>query len=239
MIDRDSPSTQITDLSPLFGMSLKYLSAKNIPCDDLSPIRDLPLTEYIAVGERMPPQLPNDYSWIQGVGAATVIVDPPRRYFEPDIRLFRGLNCANFNRLDKTEFWSGFDAGLARIEDYVGRVNKMSVDEQIRAIGQTLVEDGFDGPGSFTVENSRIVGLKIKLGRSNDGLWPLRPLGELRVLEIGSGDPQRFDLSALTNMHVEALNAPLMVLAQNRNVIREMKSLKTVNGRPVSEFLQQ
>ncbi|MEZ6093684.1 MAG: protein kinase [Pirellulaceae bacterium] len=228
--------TDITDLEPLRGMPIVDFNAREILCHDFSPLAGMQLTEPLWIDRRWQSRLIDDYSWLKGMPASSIIVDPPRRFYQPDLDILRNLKCIDFNWKPKGLFWEEFESELAKIQSFVDEIKSLPASEQRTQVFDQLMNSGYSEGTRLDIVDDQIVSIRLALKESNDGLWPLRALQQLRSVQITGDYPQKLDLSALIDMQIEELVAPEAVLVQNDCVLRVMQSLRTINGSPVSEY---
>lgn len=250
-------ATRVTDLSPLHGMPLKELYCSNTRVTDLTPLTGAPLTllhtEFTRVFDLSPlagmplkqlkfdQTLVSDLSIVEDLPLEQLSLSMPLFHERDENLLFqlpiKHLQSMQWETPDATAFWREFNARKKAAEAFVTASADLPPDEQVKVILAKLRE-GASGIGlKPTVVAGSITEATLTLSSESHDISPLRAFGSLRSLSL-EGGPATLDLSPIYSLPVESLECTAHQALRNQVGLREMPSLKTINGQPKRDFLK-
>ncbi|MCH7727898.1 MAG: hypothetical protein IH991_15685, partial [Planctomycetes bacterium] len=119
----------------------------------------------------------------------------------------------------------------------------LSPKEQVAAVITKLEELNAEAFGSLGrgTESDVVTSVTLTLVEKQSGavdITPLLAFSKLKKLTLNGG-PFWLDISPVKHLPLEELNCSADIALKNAPVLKEMKSLKTINGQSVAEFWQQ
>jgi Leucine-rich repeat (LRR) protein len=207
--------TRISDLSPLEGKALRYLTVCNTSISDLSALRGMPLKTL--------------YCYYTKVKDFTPLKDTPLKElwcdFDPkrDTEVLRSIKTLEtINGLPVAEFWKEVEAGkipppwspttdkAATAVDpaFIKEVAALPAEQQVARVVAKLKElnPGYDGKEEHKIENGQVTWLLLQNDTVRD-VSPIRALGKLSWLNMGGmGRTTHSPLADLTPLQGLALN---------------------------------
>jgi len=229
----------VSDLSTLRGMkNLKSLFMDRTGVSDLTPIENLPI-ELLAV--RGCPLL--DLNAIKRMPLKQLFI--PVRWFRPDEHQFlRSLPLETLNGsffaggMPVKEFWEQFDTLLQAAIEFAEATAKLPVEQQSDLVLAKLQElnENQEIKLETQITNNAVSTVKVTLLKSNENLTPLRAFGQMKELQIVGGRTS-LDLSPIDIAPIEMLTCDRGIVLRNLSILREMPTLKTINGEPSKEYL--
>ncbi|WP_166819939.1 protein kinase domain-containing protein [Thalassoroseus pseudoceratinae] len=227
-------TTNVSDISPLKGMPLIYLDLGLTNVSDLTPLRQMPLKTVLI--EPIPAA---DLSLLRELPLETLKVkiglfDQTRQDLVRSLPIIK-LNGDWNNETPVDEFWREFDADRAAAESFALTTTKLPAQEQIAAVAAKLKELNPDQAIEFKylLEDERVTDVTLSHAKN---ITPLRAFSHLKSLTFVDG-PHWLDLSPINSLPIEELNCKETTAWQQHFILREIKSLKTVNGLPAREYL--
>ncbi|MBW3597297.1 MAG: serine/threonine protein kinase [Planctomycetes bacterium] len=253
--------TDVSDLSPLQDMPLTQLSCEGTDVSDLSPLAGAPLQALNITRTRV-----RDLSPLRGAASLTIldcwgldgdldfsVLKPlPIEQFRFGFRMFHQPDEILVRSLAPEEIASGHyhstlhptDVFLKDVERrrkessaFVEELKDLPPEKQLERVRERLVEVN-PGSGSLgaKIEEGAVAAITLPAASITD-ITPLRALSGLRRLTITDAHADLYDLSPLNSLPLEELSCPEHLVRWNRDLLREMPTLKTINGRPVEEAL--
>ena len=224
--------TRIADLSPLQGMPLTSLHCTGTRIADLSPLQGMPLTDLDCQGTRVA-----DLSPLQGLPLENMLWDV-RLYYTADETLLKSLPLKTLRGAPVAEFWKQLAARRQAAEEFAKSAAKLPAEKQIEAVRSRLKELNPHFPTAKL--GAKVAGLAVTeatpvLGNNPYDLTPLMAFKGLKNLTI-IGGAAWLDLSPVSTLSLEALTCPIPMAHKNAPVLKAIKTLKTINGKPAAEF---
>lgn len=208
----DLEHTRVTDLGPLAGAPLQILHYMNAPIADFSVLKDMPL-ESVSANRRL---FDDQYD--------SVLRALPLHQVR--------LPAKTFSPIPIDQYWSQLEAQRKDAHAFVKQMAALTPAERATAVQQAL-EEANRSAGStrlrFSQNESLDQALLVIVGIAPRDLSPIMALTSLKRLTI-SGGPDVQDLSCLTFLPLEELTCPEGMARTNQNVLRMIRTLKTVNG---------
>lgn len=235
--------TPIADLTPIAGMKLTSLNCWGTQVTDLSPIEGMPLTNLRCGYGRI-----KDLSPLKGMPLVWLWVDF-RSYYRPDEDLLKSLSLTTLNggsypyeRQPVADFWKEVDAHRESARIFAAETAKLSAKEQVAAVVARLNELNSDGTqiGRLAegVENGEVTFVSLELKEWTTDIAPLLAFKSLKRFVLVEGSPW-FDISPISLLPLEELTCQEVYAARNAGMLREMKTLKKINGQPVDDYLKR
>lgn len=221
----------LTDLSPLQALGhLQSLSIKSWPQKswlmDLSPLADLPLSDLLLHRLQV-----TDLTPLKGMPLTSLdLLDMPVVNLTP----LEGLPLSSLKLLHMPVEDLAPLAGMPLVDLQIGwsAVTDLAplkgIPLQTISCQYTQVSD------LVPLEGMSLTGLNCSMTRVAD----LSPLKGMPVTALKFPDTRVSDLSPIKDMPLEILWIP-DVSAENIDIVRGIKSLKTINGKPAAEFLKK
>jgi hypothetical protein len=251
-------ASKVTDLSPVRGMALRHLWFGQTSIKDLSPVQGMPLTVLKFEGAPIADLTPlRNAPLLQHLTCNQDLVIPSAEM----LRSIKTLETIN----DKPAADVLKSAGAASkgVDDaWIKQVQALPADKQVEAVAAKLQElnPGFDGKVESRLQGKDVDYLRFSTDAISD-ISPVRALAKLRTLYIdgsGPGKGRLADLSPLAGLPIIWLSLhhnpigdltplqgfPLQQLSvkfdlkRDGDLLRSIKSLKSINGRPVAEILK-
>ncbi len=257
----DFQNTRVTDISPLQGIPLRYLSLSNTGITDISPLTGAPLIRLrlsespvldLSPLEGMPLEAlycdrtsVADYEVIKALGVKELSLTLPQFHnaSESSVRdalaeqWFAGRQGA-WNVLSHEEYWKGFKEEQLAAQNFADETGQLPAKEQYQKIRFRFEELMPGIPVKLVVEyrDDAIVKATVSLPEENYDfdLSPLRALPMLEELTIQGGS-HWLDLSPVNTAPLKSLSCPDLIAQRNRLILKEIKTLETVNGKPVND----
>ena len=173
------------------------------------------------------------------------------RLFHPaDETLLKSLPLKTLNDgpypsgMPADDFWKQITARRKAAEEFVESAAKLLAEKQVEAVRARLAElAGKLAPNSIATLGTKTAGEMVTeatliLSNHPHDLTPLMTLGGLKKLTI-TGGADWLDLSPVSTLPLEELTCPEPMARKNAPVLAEIKTLKTINGQPASEFWKQ
>jgi len=171
--------------------------------------------------------------------------------FKPfrDTELLRSIKTLEtIQNKPAAEFWKEVEEKQAAFEAWTKQVAGMSAEKQVEAVAKKLMElnPGFDGKvtdigGGHTpkIENGVVTGIGLVTDHVTD-ISPVRALSQLKGLWcVSSTKPGTLrDLSPLKGMLLKELWLDFKP-ERDTELLRSIKTLQTINGKPAAEFWKQ
>jgi Leucine-rich repeat (LRR) protein len=245
----DLYNTPVSDLSPLRMLPLISLNVKQTLVSDLSPIKDLPLIE---LGCDFNPNM--DATFLRSIKTLERIAGKPKDEYCDQVEAYQA--AAKRPRAFET---TGFDQWLSE-------TSALTAEDQLKAVASKLQElnPGFDGKFIDRIENGTVTGYELVTnhvtdispvraflqlrslkctfpGRSQSmvgGLSDLSPLRGLPLTWLATDYNPISDLSPLINLPLIGLNCDIKS-AWDTTILRSIKTLETINDKPVAEFWKE
>jgi hypothetical protein len=219
-----SLGSSVADLAPLAGMPLETLTFRGSRPADLSPLAGMKLKHYSAI------DFNGYWYWF-------------RADYKPDEKIFRALPLVTINSMPADKFWAAYDADRKALQEFVTATAKLAPAEAVAAVNEALKKKG------RALEDSRIEDgavVEVKLSPHQGGKLELNPLGPLKAfprlkkITIADNNPIHWpNLAPLLNLPIEEIVCGPATVAGNAVLLRQMPTLKTINGRPTAEVLKQ
>ncbi len=232
----------VHDLAPLRGMkTLRVLVNTSNDCRDLRPLAGLALEEvHLAL-----PAV-NDLAPLRGMPIRKLTLNFNRWRDEDVLRSLTGLKeispCGDLAAkfVPAETFWKGVEAEQAEFDAWVAQVRgKATAGAQVALVERRLIERNKDyvGPIQFEADQDGIVRKLVLKATRLDDISPVRALPGLKEL-ICSAGPDRptpvADLWPLRGLPLVSLDVAV-VPQRDAPVLRQMATLRTVNGKPASD----
>ncbi|HBN76591.1 MAG TPA: hypothetical protein DD473_12395 [Planctomycetaceae bacterium] len=229
----DIHRTLISDLSLLADKDLTYLSIYGTPITDISLLKGMPLKHLVISGWRYP-RIVADISVMAGMPLTHLGVHV-RPYFEPELQLLKSLplerHPLDFN-ISIDQFWQEFNDERRAEAAFIASLAKLPVNERASAVEEKLGKpEGFN----YVVNKGAVTEVTYNpYFNESLSLWPLRAFLKLKKLTLSNSERfNRIDLSPLIDLPIEELHCGGSV-EYNVPVIRQMSTLKSINGQPIS-----
>ncbi|MBI5819223.1 MAG: hypothetical protein HZA88_09545 [Verrucomicrobia bacterium] len=218
--------TQITDLSPLKGMKLTLLRIDNTKVSDISPLKDMKLTRLNIDNTKV-----SDLSPLKGMPLKTLSLQSTE---VRDLSPLEGMELADLD---------AFNAKLSDLTALKGMpLTSLS-------LGRTKINDLSPLKGmpleSLTLSQTKVKDLTPLQGMSLNSLWinrtevtDLSPLKGMPLKTLGFANTQVSDLTPLEGMRLMFIDCDAKLL-RSSPVLRNCRTLQTINGRPAAQFWQQ
>jgi eukaryotic-like serine/threonine-protein kinase len=241
-------NTNVSDLSPLKGMPLRRLGIEETPVRDLSPLRDavslqsfdcwgLDADADLSVVTHLPLRTvrysfrlfhPPDEDFLHALPVESISISPWEAHW-----------LGGHESWPIGEFWDEIKQRRSETAAFVEQVRDLPAQEQLDRVRQRLHElnPDFDGTLRPEIEEDQIVTLTLIGGNQITNITPLRALGDLRQLTIVRPRFSFYDLSPLNALPLEELTCPEHLIRINRDVLRKMEALQTINGQPAAGML--
>jgi hypothetical protein len=229
LVQLDCRYTRVTDLAPLEGMPLTYFSAHGShDLADLAPLRGLPLDHLVVAGSKV-----GDLSPLRGM--PLVHLDCAATQIR-DLSPLAGMMALQYLNCDSTQV---ADLGplrgmqLTTLGCGVTQVTSLAPLKDLRKLTllsccQTSISD-----------LSPLTGLPLRILDCRDTLVrDLSPLKGMNLTHLSIYGTRVTDLTALQTMSVEALVGSFDA-ERDGAVLRMIKGLKTINGKPAAEFWKE
>ncbi len=230
--------TQVSDLSPLKGMPLTYLMFWATPVSDLSPLEGMPLTELGCQETRV-----SDLSSLIGLPLQSIFCDL-RLFHARDDEILRALPLRNLNSSNWStsvdEYWKQIAARRQAARAFASDVKQLPPQQQADAIREKLhqLSDEFDGTLAYVTESGVVTGATLNCKNKRLDLAALMGFPGLKQLTLIDARDW-LDLSPLKFLPLEELNCPEPLARKNEPILREIATLKTINGSPAEEFWKE
>jgi serine/threonine protein kinase/predicted RNA-binding Zn-ribbon protein involved in translation (DUF1610 family) len=226
------PNSRVTDLSPLAGMKLKQLEFRGAPAVDLSPLKGMPLTSldiWRAIVDPTLATLPLKELFLE-----------PRLFSPNEDEVLRGLKVAKINGMTPNDFWKAMEARRKAAQDKIDATVKKVAEardsgDQKRyeqAVGDAMWECG-QYP-TLKYENNELVEAAAGGGMGAPDFYNVAAFPKLRKLKLHFGG----DYSVLRKCpELQEFEGPEIDVAFNREALKLLPKLKTINGKPAQEVL--
>ncbi len=229
--------TLVEDLSPLKEMKLTGLNCANTPVADLSPLQGMPLRELYCYGSRVA-----DLSPLKGMPLKFLVIDALLYCPENDAVLkslpLDVLRVSDYGKMSSVaEYLKKLTERRKAAEEFATSVAELPVEKQIKAVRNRLQEFNPHSQSTFEAPagNSPVTEASLVFTKYGANLTPLMALPQLKKLTITGGHIST-DLSPLIFLALEELTCPDDMARKNAPVLRKIKTLKTINGRPAAAY---
>lgn len=261
-------STGVSDLSPLEGMQLEKLQATGTVISDLSPLRDMKQLKSLAfertkVSDLSPLEnLPIEILICRGCPLTNLDalktlplnqVFLPVRSFDPaEEQLLRSLPVKTINGswpagMPVQDFWTEFEATQQAAIQFAEETASLPAEEQTPAVLAKLKElnKTEDLQLETRLSEGFVSAAKLTLSEPNRNITPLRTFNRLKELEIVKvkdplifGEFNSLDLSPVRSVPLEVLICDRGLVLRNLPLLKDMPTLKTINGQPSGDYLK-
>jgi hypothetical protein len=201
-----------TDLSPLVGMQLETLHLWE-GCADYSPLAGMKL-KYFAGGRF-------------------------RTHYEPEEKMFRAMPLETIHGMPAAEFWKLYDAEKKALEEFVSATAKLTPDKAAEAVKEAFKKHPPVLGTETRIEDGAVVDFKVHFNAGeSEPFGLLRAFPKLKKITIGSNTSRWSDLSPVMNLPIEEIECTVIeMILGNAIILRQMPTLKTINGKPAKEVL--
>jgi len=211
-----------TDLGPLAGLPLETLTFRGSRPADLSPLAGMKLKHYTSI------EFNGYWLWF-------------RTDYEPDEKMFRAMPLVTINGKPAATFWAAYDADRKALQEFVTATAKLApadavaaVNEALKKKGRALDDSRIEDGAVVEVKLSQIQGSKFEL----NPLGPLKAFPRLKKITIADISPYHWpNLAPLMKLPIEEIVCTPATVAGNTIILRQMPTLKTINGKPAAEVL--
>jgi len=224
------------DLARLRGMRLTMISIKDGPIKDLSPLIGLPLTKLVCRRTKVA-----DLSPLRSMPLEVLHYDM-RLFDEADEAILRSLPLVSITYNEKGDqpidvFWQELAQRRNVAQAFAKDASQLSPANRLVAVLGKLDElNGADQVRlTHKLDGERLAQAEAYLGGKTADLTPLMALDSLNKLTLYGCLPWQ-DLSCLKFLPLEELTCSDDALYKNQNTLREIKTLRTINGMPADQF---
>ena len=235
-------NTKVADISPVKGMPLRLFSVTNTPVSDLSPLAGMSPVTLSIDGSRV-----TDLTPLKGMRIEHLAFTPAN--ITKGLEIVRAMGSLHTigdaweRRVPTAEFWRRYDAGG------YGRAplgKGPATEEQFHAALKAM-NPGYNGAGKIKLEDGKIVEAILR-GCGLADLSPLRglplrtlniwrnhvsdlsPLKGMPLTDLDLASTPVTDLSPLAGMKLQRLIFNATQITRGWQALREMKSLKILEG---------
>ncbi|MFM9965144.1 MAG: protein kinase domain-containing protein [Planctomycetaceae bacterium] len=226
-------ATKVKDLSPLKGMSLTFLHVQGSPVLDLGPLADMPL-QHLAFTFR--PDIKTEV--LPSLKSLEMINNKPAKAFFEDlpVELEAYQAVQQLRELNRVDPRNPVDIKVekTKIELLVLGVVAPADIEPLRPLKTLTV---FRCPNSPMTDLKPLAGKPLKVleipgCRASD----LSPLKGMPLTKLDIGDAPVTNLSPLAELPLIQLDFKGINPERDGEVLRSIKTLQRINGRPVADF---
>jgi len=170
-----------------------------------------------------------------------------RLFHSPDEETLRTLPLKLLNRqrdniaLKVDDFWNQFAARRESARAFAESVKDLPPEKLVEAVRAKLRElnDGNDLTFSHVTDADVITGATLDCWNApNMEFTPLMGFPSLKNVTLNDAYPW-LDLSPLKFLPLEELNCPEPLARRNAPVLKEIATLKTINGQPAEAFWKE
>ena len=254
-------SSSVKDISPLSGMPLQHLECSNTSISDLSPLAKVPLEVLVCKDTKVADLTPLKGTPLKRIniqGTQVTDISPlkhtpievlwldQRLFDEAEVALLKSLGLVEINakgtRVLAADFFNELAARREAAQMFAQETAKLTVDDQVSAVRARLSELNLTGDFTvgFTRDGNSVVAVSVALNLAHypqfRDITPLMALTNLKRLTLSGGRPSQ-DVSCVQFLPLEELNCDDEILFRNIGVLRQIESLKRVNGHPADEYL--
>ena len=217
-----SLGSSATDLAPLAGMPLESLTFRGSRPADLSPLAGMKLKDYTSIDF-------NGY-WLWF-----------RTDYEPDEKMLRAMPLVTINQMPAAKFWAVYDADRKALEEFVTQAAKLPPADAVTAVNAALKKNKRALDDS-RIEDGAVVEVKVSphlVGKFElNPLGPLKAFSRLKKITIVDSDHLLWpNLTPLMKLPIEEIVCAPATVAGNTIILRQMPTLKTINGQPAAKVL--
>ena len=221
----DCSSTQVAELSALAGMPLKILHFNHNPVSDLTPLKGMPLVELGCAQTRVTDLSPLKDMKLQSLGAQILPVTdltPLQGMPLKSLDLYHTKGVTNLQPL------KGMPLEYLNLQDVP--VSDLSALQGMTSL-RSLVLVGNPLSDLTPLQGLKLRDLTIRDNQVSD-LSPLKgmPLARLQIYGTGVSD-----LNPLQGMPLEEIRLTPRNITQGLDILRDMKSLKTIGTGPPNQ----
>jgi hypothetical protein len=236
----DCNNTRIRDLSPLEGMPLTYLACGATYVSDLSTVRDMQLShlgcDYTHVADFSPLKLLP----LNSLAFDMPLFDPAAEELIRSLKLTQ-INSHDIQFPDMSAFWTHLETNRQAALEFAKTASALPPEDQVETVLTKLKQ--FNGGISddaleCVVHDNAVVEVTLKSAHNTIHLSPLMAFTGLKKFTL-VGEPFWPDLSCLMHVPLEELKCRDEMITRNSTVLRNVATLKTINGKPAAEFWQQ
>ena len=238
------PGTNVSNLTPLIGMTLRVADFGQTPLFDLSPLKGMPLKDLNVLGTKVTNVEP-----LRGMDLDNLIFTPATILSGLDaIRRMKSLKSIGIgwddkNKFTPDQFWKKYDAGefkkpsklafqIPGFESWIKHVQAMPAEKQVEAVSKKLKElnPGFDGKltdaggvGTPVIEKDVVKSIGFLSNEVKD-ISPVRALTGLTDLSCsgsGIGKGKVSDLSPINDLKLASLRCDFTQVS-NLSPLHEM-----------------
>ena len=160
-----------------------------------------------------------------------------RTHYEPDEKMFRAMPLETINGMPAADFWKAREAERKALQEFVDATAKLTPEKAVEAVKEAVKKNGAELTES-RIENGAAVEVKLVYNfKASDPLAPLKAFFKLKKITVlPSLDFQDGwdDLSPLMNLPIEEMVLSPGMIAGNTIILRQMPTLKTINGKPAA-----
>jgi hypothetical protein len=146
------------------------------------------------------------------------------------------------NGVPAAKFWAAYDADRKAVEEFVTATAELAPAEAVAAVNEALKKKG-RALADSRIEDGAVV--EVKVSPTLSGKVELNPLGPLKAFpqlkKITIADNVRVywpNLAPLMKLPIEEIVCTPEALTGNTIILRQMPTLKTINGKPAAEVLR-
>ena len=210
-----------TDLAPLAGMPLETLAFRGSRPADLAPLAGMKLKHYSSI------DFNGYWTWF-------------RTDYEPDEKMFRAMPLVTINQIPAAKFWAVYDADRKILEEFVTATAKLAPADAVAAVNEAIKKKG-RAVADSRIEDGAVVEVKVSplVGKLEfNTLGPLKAFPRLKKITIVDNyHPHWQNLASLMKLPIEEIVCSPATVAGNAIILRQMPTLKTINGKPAQEVL--
>jgi eukaryotic-like serine/threonine-protein kinase len=201
----NSAKCRLADLSPLKDMPLTELTCEHTAISDLSPLKDMKLTKLSCADTKV-----SDLSPLKGMALTELHI---QQTAVSDLSPLQGMPLT----------W--LSLGQTRVSDL----------SALRGMPLNSLECSSPSISDLSpLKDMKLQSLSI----SNSQVSDLSPLKGMKLTNLDCAAPQVSDLSFLKNMPLRNLICDFKP-ARDAEILRSIKTLETINGKPAAEFLKE
>jgi hypothetical protein len=144
------------------------------------------------------------------------------------------------NNVPAAKFWEGADAHKKAVQEFVDKAAKMAPAEAAETVNKALNGMGW-ALDEKHIENGAVVEAKVSQLPGNAGwaCWPLKAFPKLKKITIAPELANWLDLAPLMSLPIEEIKCSPATVAGNAIILRQMPTLKTINGKAAKEVLAE
>ena len=205
--------TRVSDLAPLKGMRLAFLSCSASHVSDLTPLQGMPLKRaWVSIG------------LYDRVGHAVIA----------------SLPLVSVNGVSKVEFLQTAIERRKTIDAFATKSATLTAKQQVISVSEQLkAKNGYTEqvPLKIQIQGTNVSDATLLLRSPVADVSPLLGFPKLKRLTLLQGE--FVDVSWVTKLPLEELNCSRGILLFNSRILRLVKTLKKINGKPAAEFWMQ